>query len=371
MMLTPSASAWAGSHSARVVAILAGTAGIATLHYATAASHLALHELYNYLCYVPVIFAAYWYGVWGGLLAAAITAAAFIPHIRSAWTGNEAYSASLYAQVIAFHVLGATVGLLVGAQRRLTERYRDAADSLELANRDLRSSQEHLRRADRLSALGEISAALAHEIKNPLASIKGAVEIIGARVARGTPEAEFADIAGREIGRLEGLLGEFLTYARPHAPKPTPTSLETIVIRVTGLLHAEAEAQGVHFETGIVSSTPAVLADREQITQVLFNVVLNAIQASPRGGVVRIDASCEGGMGVLQVADDGPGIAAEDVSRIFDAFYTTKSGGTGLGLAISHRIVTAHGGSLDVRPGARSGSVFRVRLPLSEPGARP
>lgn len=76
-------------------------------------------------------------------------------------------------------------------------------------------------------------------------------------------------------------------------------------------------------------------------------------------------------MGVLQVADDGPGIAAEDVSRIFDAFYTTKSGGTGLGLAISHRIVTAHGGSLDVRPGARSGSVFRVRLPLSEPGARP
>lgn len=366
MMLTPSASAWAGSHSARVVAILAGTAGIATLHYATAASHLALHELYNYLCYVPVIFAAYWYGVWGGLLAAAITAAAFIPHIRSAWTGNEAYSASLYAQVIAFHVLGATVGLLVGAQRRLTERYRDAADSLELANRDLRSSQEHLRRADRLSALGEISAALAHEIKNPLASIKGAVEIIGARVARGTPEAEFADIAGREIGRLEGLLGEFLTYARPHTPRPSPTNLEGIITLVTGLLHAEAESRAVTVETEVAPSPLEVFVDREQITQVLFNVVLNAIQASPRRGVVRIRSSREGRMGVLEVADEGPGIAVEDVPRIFDAFYTTKSRGTGLGLAISHRIVTAHGGTIDVQQATPTGSVFRIRLPLAE-----
>ena len=111
-------------------------------------SRVVLHEVYSYLCYVPIIFGAYWYGAWGGVAAAAVTSAAFIPHIRAAWTGDDAYPASLYAQVVVFHVLGLTVGLLVGAQRRLTARYRDAAASLERANHELRDSQDHLRRAD-------------------------------------------------------------------------------------------------------------------------------------------------------------------------------------------------------------------------------
>jgi glucose-6-phosphate-specific signal transduction histidine kinase len=100
-------------HLIRGLGLLAAVAGISSLHFVTDPSRIVLHEVYNYLCYVPIIFGAYWYGAWGGVAAAAVTSAAFIPHIRAAWTGNDAYSASLYAQVVVFHALGLTVGLLV------------------------------------------------------------------------------------------------------------------------------------------------------------------------------------------------------------------------------------------------------------------
>ncbi|MCC7240834.1 MAG: hypothetical protein IT180_02830 [Acidobacteria bacterium] len=352
-------------HLARGAGILVGTAGIATLHYVTDASHLALHEIYNYLCYVPVIFAAYWYGAWGGIVAATLTAALFVPHIRSAWTGNAAYSASLYAQVVAFHVIGVTVGVLVGAQRRLAGRYRAAASSLERANRELRESQEHLRRADRLSALGEIAAGLAHEIKNPLASVKGAIEIITSRAKPESPEAEFAGIATKEIARLEGLVGEFLSYAGPHAPTFRLQDLHKIVTHVAALLHAQAEQKGVTVVSDCTGDIPLIPLDQERITQVVFNVVLNAIQATDGPGEVRVCESVERPWVVIDVTDQGAGIAPAHAERIFDPFFTTKPKGTGLGLAISQRIVEAHHGTIEVRPHVPRGSTFRIRLPLS------
>ena len=356
-------------HLVRGVALIAGIAAIASLHFLTSPAHLALHELYNYLCYIPIIFGAYWYGAWGGVASAALTSAAFIPHIRAAWAGNEAYSASLYAQVVVFHVLGLTVGLLAGAQAKLTTRYRKAAASLERANRELRDSHEHLRRADRLSALGEIAAGLAHEIQNPLAGVKGALEIIVSRVAVGTPEAEFAEIGGKELARLEGLVGEFLTYARPHDPALRPSDVHEIVERVAALLRPEAERKSVTLVFERPTAFPPLSLDPEQITQVVFNIALNAIQATAAGGHVRIREYVEPGWGVIDVVDEGPGVAPEHALRLFDPFFTTKPRGTGLGLAISQRIVTAHRGTIEALSGSPSGSIFRIRLPLPEGSA--
>jgi len=363
------AGASACSHLIHGGGLLAAVAAVASLHFVTDPSRIVLHEVYNYLCYVPVIFGAYWYGAWGGVAAAAVTSVAFIPHIRAAWTGDEAYSANLYTQVVVFHVLGLTVGLLVAAQRRLTARYRDAATSLERANRELRDSHEHLRRADRLSALGEIAAGLAHEIQNPLAGVKGALEIIASRVTQGTPEAEFAGIGGKELARLEGLVNEFLTYARPHDPALRSTDVHEIVERVAALLRPEAEREAVTLVFERPAAFPVLSLDPEQITQVIFNVVLNAIQATGVGGHVRIREAVESGWGVIDVIDEGPGIPPEHALRIFDPFFTTKPRGTGLGLAISRRIVTAHRGTIEALPGAPSGTVFRIRLPL--PGGAP
>ena len=351
-------------HVIRWIGILAAIAATASLHLVTDPSRVVLHEIYNYLCYIPIILGAYWYGVSGGIVAAALTSAAFIPHIRAAWASNAAYTASQYAQVLAFHLIGLTVGLLAGAQRRLTERYRQAARSLEQANRELRDSQEHLRRADRLSALGEIAAGLAHEIQNPLAGVKGALEIIASRVTHGTPEAEFADIGVKELGRLEGLVSEFLTYARPHDPALRPSDIHDVVERVAALLRPEADRKGVALVFERPVTVPPVSLDPEQITQVIFNVVLNAIQATMAKGRVRIRESVETGWAVIDVIDEGPGVAPEHLSRLFDPFFTTKPRGTGLGLAISQRIVSAHRGTIEALPGLPSGSTFRIRLPL-------
>ncbi len=354
-------------HDARVVkrwsAIILGVGAVAVLHFVTDPSRIILHEVYNYLCYVPIIAGAYWYGAWGGVAVAAGTAGLFIPHIRSAWAGNAEYSTSLYAQVLAFHLLGLTLGLLTGAQRRLTTRYREAALSLEQTNRELHESQDRLRQADRLSALGTMAAGLAHEIRNPLAGVKGALEIVASRVSVGTPEAEFAQIAQKELARLDTMLTDFLLYARPHNPVLRLTNVHEIVERVTAVLQHEAEKLSVAISVDGSAGTGSILADAEQMTQVLFNIVLNAVQASRPGGSVRIRESSEAGWWTIDVMDDGPGIPPEHALRLFDPFFTTKAGGTGLGLAISQRIVSSHGGTIEVLPGTSGGSIFRVSLP--------
>ena len=353
----------------RAVGLTAVIIGVSSLHYVTAPSRVVLHELYNYLCYVPIILAAYSYGIWGGIAAAALTSALLVPHIQAAWAGNAAYSASQYAQVLVFHLLGLTVGWLAGTQRRLTARYRNAVASLEQANLELTESQEHLRRADRLSALGEIAAGLAHEIQNPLAGIKGALDIVASRARPETPEAEFADIGRKELGRLEALVREFLAYARPHDPELRATDLRDLVERIAALLRPEAGKKDVRLVQEYPDS-PADLAlnlDPDQMTQVILNVALNAIQASPSGGVVRMRVSAEPGWGTIDVIDQGPGIAPEHLARIFDPFFTTKTRGTGLGLATSQRIVSAHRGTIAAMPGSPTGTLFRIRLPRTTP----
>ena len=349
---------------ARALALIGAIIVISSLHYITPPSRVVPHEIYNYACYVPIIVAAYWYGVWGGLAAAVVASAAFIPHIRAAWAENVPYMASQYAQVIVFHLLGVTVGWLANAQRRLTAQYRDAAASLERANTELRESHDHLRRADRLSALGEIAAGLAHEIQNPLAGIKGALEIVASRAAPGTPEAEFADVGAKELDRLDTLVREFLMYARPRDPALRPTRTRDLLDRVVSLLRAEAEKKQVTLVAEYSDGGPTLALDPEQMTQVILNIVLNAVQASPRGGHVRIRDSIQPGSAQVEIVDEGPGIAPEHMVRIFDPFFTTKSRGTGLGLATSQRIVTAHQGTITAMPGSPTGTVFRIRLPL-------
>ena len=345
--------------------LLVAIAGISSLHYVTAPARVVFHEVYNYLCYVPIVVAAYRFGMLGGIAAAALTSALFIPHIRATWATNAPYTASQYAQVVVFHLLGLGVGWLAGSQQRLTARYRDAATSLERANREIRESREHLRRADRLSALGEIAAGLAHEIQNPLAGIKGALDIVASRAQPKTPEAEFADIGRKELGRLETLVREFLDYARPREPTLRPTAVPDLVERVTALLRPEAEKKGVRLvlEYPDASSDLSLNLDADQMTQVILNVVLNAIQASPADGLVRIRVSTDPGSSTIEVIDQGNGIPPEHASRIFDPFFTTKSRGTGLGLATSHRIVAAHRGTITAVPGSPTGTIFRIHLP--------
>lgn len=344
----------------RIAALVVIVTAIALLHATTREPEAIWVSLLLRLYYIPILVSAYWYGPFGGLLVAVASSIAYAPHLRE----TPALEQGRYAEIVFFHVIGLTVGLLAMAQRRVSDGYQRAAATLRRANAELRASYEQLQRADRLKTLGEVAAGLAHEIRHPLASIRGALEIIDARSTPDSPEAEFSHLALAEVQRLDQLVWEFLRYARPHEPDFRPTPLDDVVERAVALLRVEADRAGVTLRVDRCDVPANVTLDAEQIEQVLLNVILNAVQASPRGSDVRMQERLEREHAIVEVMDEGPGIPAEHIGDIFSPFFTTKEKGTGLGLSIAQRIVLRHHGRIDVdsRPGC--GTCVRILLPV-------
>ena len=245
--------------------------------------------------------------------------------------------------------------------------------------------EQELRRSERLAGIGQLAADIAHEIRNPLAAISGSVQILEASLAEdeGDPEPRrLMGIVLREIDRLNGLITEFLQFARPAPTKPTEVDLGSVVDDLVGMFEV-ARPEGVEIEVEIGTKRTA-LADPTQVRQILWNLILNAVQAMPEGGRIRISVEeaagepqegasegrndAKGGADFVEVtvADTGVGIAPEVLERIFDPFFTTKPEGSGLGLATVHRIVEANGGSLRVESLVGEGTALRVRFPLQE-----
>jgi two-component system sensor histidine kinase HydH len=342
----------------RVAVLAASIAAISFLRYTTGPQTF-LHELSLRLYYVPILIGAYWYGAAGGLLIASVSSVAYVHRILDV---GPAFDASRYSEVVVFYVIGLSVGLLANAQRSVTGRYQRTAATLERANRELRESHEQIRRIDRLKTLGEVAAGLAHEIRHPLASICGALEIIESRSVDGSPEGEFSRLAMAEVQRLDRLVWEFLRYARPHDPELRAMPLHEVVAQVVTLLRVEAERAQVVLEIE-QQALVEVAIDPLQIEQVLLNVILNAIQATPPGARVAIREHVENDEAMIDVVDEGTGIAADHLPSIFSPFFTTKEKGTGLGLAIAHHIVAAHRGRLEVHQTSSRGTIVRICLP--------
>src|SRR5215813_4547014 len=230
---------------------------------------------------------------------------------------------------------------------------------------------EKMRERDRLAALGEMAAGLAHEIRNPLGAIKGAAQCLEPRPRAGE-EGEFLDVIVEEVNRLNGVVTQFLDYARPLKQSFGTVDINEVVGRTIRLIQNEIPARlALVVELG--ESLPSVEGDPEQLKQVLINLVQNAIQALGNApGTIRVrtrgpdrfaDLRAAGEFVEIDVADDGPGIPPEQQPNIFVPFFTTKQKGTGLGLAICQRIVKSHGGSISVQSRVGDGSTFVVRLP--------
>ena len=248
--------------------------------------------------------------------------------------------------------------------------------------------EQELRRSERLAGIGQLAADIAHEIRNPLAAISGSVQMLEAGRAQddGDPEpGRLMGIVLREIDRLNDLITEFLQFARPAPAKRIPFDVGAVVEEVGGMFEV-ARPEGVRLEVDVGSELTA-LADSTQVRQILWNLILNAVQAMPEGGCIRISAARvieepqegaperrnevkgEADFVEVTVADTGVGIAPEVLERIFDPFFTTKRDGSGLGLATVHRIVEANCGSLRVESRVGKGTVLRVRFP--RPGKTP
>ncbi len=234
---------------------------------------------------------------------------------------------------------------------------------------ELRKSEEIINRADRLSALGTLAAGIAHEIRNPLVSIQTFFQLAPSRLGDEEFMNSFLKLAEGEVSRIRDLVGELLSYAKSTSPTIRAVDVGELVTRVSTLLEPHARNRKVQLERDIEASDCSVEADSDQLTQVMINIVLNAIQAAPEGGRVRVSANrAEGeelGLCHVRVEDNGPGVPAELRDSIFNPFFTTKDAGTGLGLAIAHRIVNDYGGFLRVDDTFEAGGAFDVYLPLT------
>lgn len=273
------------------------------------------------------------------------------------------------------------LGMLALRDERLREAY--SSDEIELFRGvaasigvTMQNSQvyERMKERDRLAALGQMAAGLAHEIRNPLGSIKGAAQYlqpIGNQVGdAGTKE--FLDIIVEEVNRLNKIVSQFLDYARPYRGDQTPLDVNDVVRKTLHLIEKEEGAARVEILTNLVDSLPMVRADAEQLRQVFLNLAINAVQAMPGGGRLQVSTSLRrstrrgAAAAFLEVRfrDTGTGIPVGDVRNLFIPFFTTKEKGTGLGLPISQRIIENHGGTIEVRSQLGSGATFTVLLPI-------
>ena len=225
----------------------------------------------------------------------------------------------------------------------------------------IRAMEARMRAADRLASLGRMAANIAHEIRNPLAALSGAVEVMAAGAADDARE-RLAQIVLKETGRLNGIIREFLEYSRPAPLSRTAVNVAEAVDEVLLLLEHQIGPGTLK----VVREFPPAITwtvDRQQFRQAVWNLCLNAVQAMPDGGELRVTMAAAGARLVLRVNDTGEGIAAPDLGHIFEPFFSNKSGGSGLGLAMVHRIVQDHGGEIDVRSRPGTGSTFTVTLP--------
>jgi two-component system, NtrC family, sensor histidine kinase PilS len=226
----------------------------------------------------------------------------------------------------------------------------------------IRAMEDRLRHADRLATLGRLSANIAHEIRNPLASLTGAIEVLASQGPTGELRERLANIVLKESGRLNTILRDFLEYARP-APlaRARVNVCETIDEVLVLLEHRETVAS-----LKVVRELPASLdwdVDPQQFRQAIWNLCLNAVQAMPDGGELRVSARAVDDSLVVGVEDSGHGIGGSDVAHVFEPFFSTKPGGSGLGLALVHRILKDHGGDVDVESTPGGGSTFTLRIP--------
>ena len=366
------------SKTNRIVLLAVLVAVISILHYSTPLSAPMLHDIYQRLYYIPIIMGAFWFGLWGGIGCALIVSIMYAPHVLFQWGDHLTMELEKYLEILLYNVVGGITGLLSQRERVQAYQLQQTALGLERSYEKLSSQSERitemegqLRKAERLSTIGELAAVLAHEIRNPLGSIQGTAEILKDDFQPGDRKYEFLEIMVKESKRLNNVVEDFLRLARPQPVLMGECDLLEELNNVISLVSSEARKREVRLECSI-DSLPVIEGDPEKLRQAFLNIILNGLQASSAGGSVIITDRreemensgpdwCD-----LQFSDSGSGIPATEVEKIFEPFFTTKEGGTGLGLAITRKIIEGHGGSITVESKPGSGAIFHIRLPIKK-----
>lgn len=358
------------SAALRIAVIVGMLAVISALHYLTTLQMQHAHDIYRRLYYVPIVLGGLWFTLRGGLATSIAASLLFLPHVVFQWGHHPVSQPEQYLEILLYNVIGGLTGYLAGSELEQKLAHQQAARRLEESYRTLSAQadqileiEEQLRRTDRLSTLGELSAGLAHEIRNPLGSIRGTAEILKDGVDPDDPRHEFAQILIKEVDRLNRVLEDFLRFARQAPLERGLFDLNAVVREVLDLTRRQAERHDIAVVSKL-TELPQLTGDGGQIRQALLNLVLNALQAMSAGGQLTVTTRRADGRAEVVVADTGPGIPAGEEALIFKTFMTTRPDGTGLGLPISQRIVASHGGQINVTSEPGKGAIFTVSLPL-------
>lgn len=356
----------------RSLVLLFFIVGISLLHYLTPLHLPYLHDIFQRLYYLPIILAALWFGLRGGLLCSIIVSIAYAPHVLFQWGGQVTLEMEKYLEILLYNIVGGVTGLLAQREWERTLELQNTAQGLQESYLKLQQQseriiviEEQLRRSERLSTLGEMAAVLAHEIRNPLGSIRGTAEILRDDYSPGDPKHEFIEIQIKETERLNRVVEDFLRLARPQPVALKPCAVQEELDMIQALVCGDACERQISLAFESPASPIIIQADGEKMRQAFLNIIINALQATPPGGSVVVSTLvCPCDLCEIRFQDSGAGIDAETKSKMFEPFFTTKADGTGLGLAVARKIVESHGGSILIESERGQGTTVIFRLPI-------
>ncbi len=345
---------------------------------------IGINSSYYPIFFIPVVTAAEYFSPWGTLLWTALASTAYCSYLYPALQEYEITAESyglLAIRILFFFLAAMVVNRFVVENRHQIKRYQELAETLAETNRRLEQAQEQARRSERLAALGQMSAGLAHEIRNPLGVIKGSAEMLHQKLGESNPLAsELAGYISAETNRLSALVTRFLDFARPLQAELVAQDITAVLDRALHSVSLTQKDESVRVERQYQPNLPLVPLDESLSEQAFVNLIQNAYDAmGSSGGTLRVKAARANSAdrdGVeVRIEDTGPGIAPELREQIFNPFVTTKKTGVGLGLSIVSRIIDGHHGTIRVETGAeasaQSGACFVMFFPASAEEAYP
>jgi signal transduction histidine kinase len=333
---------------------------------------IGINSSYYPIYYLPIITAAIYYGAVGTLVWTAVTSLAYlsllIPALREYELTPEA-AGYLAIRILFFFLAAILINQFAVENRKQVKRYQELSETLEETNRQLQRAEAEARRSERLAALGQLSAGLAHEIRNPLGVIKGSAEMLTKKLKDARPlESELASYISSEVNRLNSLVARFLDFARPQNLQLRPVQISGIVDRALESAQHQLPNARVNVSRNYAPGLTEILADEQLCEQIFVNLILNAFQAmGDQEGMLQLSIAPEISKGTAGVAvtveDTGSGVSPELREQIFNPFFTSKKDGVGLGLSIVVKIVDDHRGWIRLESSSTSGARFHVFLP--------
>ena len=316
---------------------------ISALHYGTDPGHRYLHILYRELYFLPIVLAAFWFGLRGALVTSLTITAIFVPLTVSHWQNLSPDDFSLAMDKLLYNIVAVILGALKDQER---------------------AEHRRLLEAESLAGMGKAVAGVAHDMKTPLVAIGGFSRLVQKMLKKDDPAYSKLNIVIEETKRLEIMVKEMLDFSRPLQLDRSQADINKAIQESIAVVSEAPESSKVQIDMHLSNNLPPVSFDGTRMRQVLINLLMNAVQASPEGETVTVTVCQKGGYIGIELSDNGCGIPGKQREEIFAPFSTTKKEGTGLGLPIAKKIIEAHKGHLELLDNPEKGVTFRVSLPI-------